>query len=209
MASQGRRWPFTESSVWRLNVTQTRIRRSKDPNYHHHWCEDCMRVRGCYNPACNYRKGGKGFHKLCRRHKPRDASQMKRCRKCGKEKPLREFCYVRDSTGRSYPHYCRPCDRKRHRVLGKRFRKQKTAKDMRWRKENREMFVVRKRARERLRRAIVSGDIIRPKKCEKCGSRPQVLQDGRPAIHGHHHKGYDKWMEVMWLCPPCHSQEHS
>jgi len=38
-----------------------------------------------------------------------------------------------------------------------------------------------------------------PKPCERCGS------DGKVEMH---HTDYDKPLQVVWLCPPCHRREH-
>lgn len=52
-------------------------------------------------------------------------------------------------------------------------------------------------ARDKLKYAIRSGKLKRLP-CEKCGATP---------THGHHHD-YDKPLEVVWLCAPCHGKEH-
>ena len=64
----------------------------------------------------------------------------------------------------------------------------------------RKKFPERHKARRALRQAIVSGKIHKPEGCERCG----VL--GR--IEGHHFMGYDKPLDVQWLCAPCHRKEH-
>jgi len=47
--------------------------------------------------------------------------------------------------------------------------------------------------------AVSSGKIIRPSTCSKCGSDSEI--EG-------HHEDYNKPLDVMWLCIPCHGKEH-
>jgi hypothetical protein len=56
-------------------------------------------------------------------------------------------------------------------------------------------------ARSALNEAIRSGKILRPTTCSLCPN---------PSPQAHHHKGYEPehWLDVLWLCLPCHrSQE--
>jgi len=46
--------------------------------------------------------------------------------------------------------------------------------------------------------AVKRGKLIR-KPCEVCGD---------PKVHGHHHKGYDKPLDVKWLCVKHHQAIH-
>jgi hypothetical protein len=46
-------------------------------------------------------------------------------------------------------------------------------------------------------RAVRSGNLIRMD-CKKCGSKNSLA----------HHENYDKPLDVMWLCQPCHKQRH-
>lgn len=58
-------------------------------------------------------------------------------------------------------------------------------------------------ARNALKKAVNSGKLIRPIGCESCGRKAP--------IEAHHHRGYgqEHWLDVQWLCPPCHrTAEH-
>lgn len=55
-------------------------------------------------------------------------------------------------------------------------------------------------ARNRLNRAIRTGEIVRPDACEHCGAEGHV--------EGHHHD-YSKPFDVEWLCRTCHAAHHS
>jgi hypothetical protein len=63
--------------------------------------------------------------------------------------------------------------------------------------------MTKDRARRLLRQAIDRGEITRPSACEQCG-REGRTSDGRAYIHGHHHLGYERPLDVVWLCPFCH-----
>ena len=43
---------------------------SDNPNYHHHFCMDCRRYRGCYNSRCKRRRNVMLFWR-CRKHRRR------------------------------------------------------------------------------------------------------------------------------------------
>lgn len=63
------------------------------------------------------------------------------------------------------------------------------------------------RAQNQLEVALRDGLIQRPDRCERCGNQPPPFKDGRSAIQAHH-PDYNKPMEVMWLCQPCHHAWH-
>lgn len=62
----------------------------------------------------------------------------------------------------------------------------------------------RERARGAVRRALDTGKLVKPDACqrEECGHECSSLQA--------HHESYepDHWLDVIWLCPACHSDEH-
>lgn len=57
-----------------------------------------------------------------------------------------------------------------------------------------------------VRKAIISGALVRPLECSRCGEIPPKARDGRSNIHGHHHD-YEKPLDVEWLCVYCHRKE--
>jgi hypothetical protein len=54
-------------------------------------------------------------------------------------------------------------------------------------------------ARERVRRAVQAGRLVRPDRCEGCELSVPVQA---------HHDDYSKPLEVRWLCPACHVAIH-
>ena len=66
--------------------------------------------------------------------------------------------------------------------------------------------VEKQRARRKVRDALVSGLLVRPTRCERCGAAPEKASDGRATIHAHHHD-YSQPLNVEWLCPKCHRAE--
>jgi hypothetical protein len=54
-------------------------------------------------------------------------------------------------------------------------------------------------ARNALYAAVVKGDVERPNRCQGCG----ILGP----VHGHH-EDYEKPLDVVWLCRPCHAKRH-
>lgn len=90
-------------------------------------------------------------------------------------------------------------------------RQQIIEQSKRWAKENRERRNAysreyRKRtpeksaARSIVGNALKVGKLLRPRKCSECGKRckPQA----------HHASGYDKPLDVVWLCRDCHMSVH-
>lgn len=61
-------------------------------------------------------------------------------------------------------------------------------------------------AYRKVRAAIVSGLLIRPKTCNRCGIEPPPCSDGRSRIQAHHHD-YSKPLDVEWICSKCHRAE--
>lgn len=57
-------------------------------------------------------------------------------------------------------------------------------------------------AQQHLKYAVLMGRVTKSDACQSCGAT------GR--LHGHHHRGYAREVEldVVWLCPACHSAVH-
>jgi len=134
---------------------------------------------------------------------------MKICFKCKTVKPLTEF-YKHPAMGDGHLNKCKECtknDSNKHRAenlekiraydreRGKRPERIRfnIENNRAWREEDRR----RQKAHNAVRRAIVRGD-LQKFPCVRCGS-PQSIA---------HHENYDKPLDVMWLCQPCHKQRH-
>ena len=134
---------------------------------------------------------------------------MKTCFKCKKEKPFEMF-YKHSRMGDGYLNKCKECtkndvaqhrsenlekirayDRERgklaHRIA------LRTEVNRAWRAED----LRRQKAHTAVRSAIRSGSLVKSP-CIRCGNEKSVA----------HHEDYDKPLDVMWLCQPCHKQRH-
>lgn len=58
-----------------------------------------------------------------------------------------------------------------------------------------------------VRSALANGMLSRPDTCSRCGKPDTKPTSGRHTIQAHHHVGYDRPLEIEWLCPLCHRQE--
>lgn len=51
-----------------------------------------------------------------------------------------------------------------------------------------------------VKRALKSGELVRPKSCERCGGGKRIAA---------HHDDYSKPLQVQWLCSSCHGKRHA
>ena len=133
----------------------------------------------------------------------------KKCFKCKTVKPLTEF-YTHSKMADGHLNKCKECtknDVAQHRSeniekiraydreRGKHPERAKAAAQISsaWRKADKR----RTRAHNAVTRAVRSGKLVR-QPCERCGEIKSLA----------HHEDYDKPLEVMWLCQPCHKQRH-
>jgi len=123
-----------------------------------------------------------------------EATETKRCHRCGETKPVAEFTSDRSRhDGRSYR--CRLCQRASVSETIKKRNRERAARQRKWAKKNPEKVA----AHATVHRAVLSGALARPDACEQCGKRSK--------LHAHH-EDHSKPLEVRWLCPPCHREIH-
>jgi hypothetical protein len=133
----------------------------------------------------------------------------KTCFKCKAVKPLTEF-YKHAQMADGHLNKCKECNKKdvlEHRLKnlyrirkydrerGKNAERIKASTEITkaWRAEDKRRCA----AHNAVARAIKSGSLVR-NKCIRC-SEPKTVA---------HHEDYDKPLDVMWLCQPCHKTRH-
>jgi len=135
--------------------------------------------------------------------------RSKECFKCNSIKPLTEF-YKHSQMADGHVNKCKECnkndvsanrnknlekyreyDRKRGKIPER--IKANTEINRAWRAEDTRRVL----AHTSVARAIRNGSLFRLP-CVRCGEAKSLA----------HHEDYDKPLEVMWLCQPCHKQRH-
>lgn len=133
----------------------------------------------------------------------------KTCFKCGEYKPIEQF-YRHPQMADGHLNKCIECTKKdvsEHRGENlekvRQYDKERSKLPARkalaasvtkaWRQEDRR----RTAAHNAVAKAIKSGALIQ-QSCSRCGSVKSLA----------HHEDYDKKLDVVWLCQPCHKQRH-
>lgn len=133
----------------------------------------------------------------------------KNCFKCNAVKPLTDF-YKHSMMADGHLNKCKECNKKdvlEHRLKniekirqydrdrGKLPERLKLATEVTrvWRAED----LRRAKAHNAVARAIKKGDLTRSP-CVKCGFQKTEA----------HHEDYDKPLDIVWLCCPCHKKRH-
>ena len=133
----------------------------------------------------------------------------KECFKCETVKPLEEF-YKHKMMADGHLNKCKACTKSevaKHRVENieriREYDKERAKRPERkavnitinraWRSED----LRRQKAHRLVSRAIKKALLVRAPCC-RCGSERSLA----------HHEDYDKPLDVMWLCQPCHKQRH-
>lgn len=134
---------------------------------------------------------------------------MKTCFKCKKEKPLVDF-YKHKMMADGHLNKCKECTKKdankhrsdniekvraydRERAKLPHRKALKTILTRAWRAEDER----RAKAHSAVSLSIKNGKIVR-EPCVKCGREDSLA----------HHEDYDKPLDIVWLCQPCHKQRH-
>jgi ribosomal protein S27AE len=134
---------------------------------------------------------------------------MKECFKCKTVKPLTEF-YKHSKMADGHVNKCKECNkndvtanrnkniervREYDRARGKEPERIKASREIirAWRNEDSRRVL----AHTSVARAVRNGSLVR-QPCIRCGEVKSVA----------HHEDYDKPLDVMWLCQPCHKQRH-
>jgi hypothetical protein len=150
---------------------------------------------------------------------------MKKCFKCGIEKDISEFyvhkemadghlnkckdCTKKDSFGRTKEEIEKRKERDRNRPNAKervkkncerlknneKARLENNKRKKEWYQKNKH----KKNANLKVSRALFTGLLKRPIKCEKCNLEKKLEA---------HHEDYSKPLEVVWLCIECHNNRH-
>ena len=135
--------------------------------------------------------------------------RSKECFKCKAVKPLDEF-YKHDRMGDGHLNKCKQCaknDVAKHREENlekiRQYDRERAKRPERikaclqvnraWRQADKR----RGAAHNAVARAVRLGRLT-PEPCERCGCEKSLA----------HHEDYDKPLEVVWLCQPCHKQRH-
>lgn len=136
-------------------------------------------------------------------------SRFKKCFKCETVKPLSEF-YKHNAMADGHLNKCKECAksdalehrkgniekiREYDRKRGKLSYRIKLGTEITriWRAEDKRRAV----AHSAVARSIRNGELKRAP-CIRCGEEKTQA----------HHDDYDKPLEVMWLCSPCHKKRH-
>ena len=134
---------------------------------------------------------------------------QKQCFKCQAIKPLLEF-YKHSKMADGHLNKCKECTkndvgthraqniekvRQYDRERGKNPERIKAGVEITriWRAEDKR----RQKAHYSVSQAIKKGQLIR-QPCCRCNEKHSIAQ----------HEDYDKPLDVMWLCQPCHKQRH-
>lgn len=135
--------------------------------------------------------------------------RSKTCFKCKLEKALQEF-YAHSAMRDGYLGKCKECTKKdvrEHRLSNlekiREYDRRRGKLPERialnvsvtraWRAEDKR----RSAAHQAVSRAILKGAISK-ECCARCGSSKSVA----------HHESYDRKLDVVWLCMPCHKERH-
>lgn len=124
---------------------------------------------------------------------------LSRCRECHKaamrSNRKGNLDYYRAYDARRFQDDPKVRERHRRYRATERGRAAADAAKARWKEKN----ASKSAAHQVVAIAVRSGWLVKPARCSRCGA------GGR--IHAHH-EDYSQPLEVLWLCPPCHTAAH-
>jgi len=120
-----------------------------------------------------------------------------KCPACKKEKPDSEY-HKNKRNPRGISSNCKEC-----RSLLRRGKRQEKYNPKRHQKYKYVKKPLQLKAGNTVRELVRMGILIKPKLCEKCGG-----EANQKDLSGHHFNGYEKAMDVVWLCRLCHADAH-
>lgn len=115
---------------------------------------------------------------------------MKTCRGCGETKPLSEF-YRKPDMKDGLAGACKICAK----AAQKKRRPDHLKANRQWRLKHPLKYI----AHYAIKQAVRYGRIIPPIICQHCFSRTKLEA---------HHEDYNRPLDVVWLCAPCHGKRH-
>lgn len=113
------------------------------------------------------------------------------CCVCGEVKGGEEFAL----NGRTLSRTCLACVREK---IG-RWKKENAARKAKYDREY--MSPERTGAYAAVARALRDGDLVQAPECGRC-------RDGRARLYAYHRNGYERPLDVEWLCPGCMAMRH-
>jgi hypothetical protein len=129
----------------------------------------------------------------------------KRCNRCGVVKLYEDF-YRYAPAKDGLQRVCKPCHIEANRrsalrhpetraaAAARRPREARLARSYAWKAANRDKV----RAHDKVLKALRSGKLTRPDRCERCGDEERQIVA--------HHEDFARPLDVVWLCVPCHCQ---
>lgn len=113
--------------------------------------------------------------------------RYKRCLNCDSDRPKGDFPFYQFRAGGKRKDVCNRCNVNLNA------------------KKNRDP--LKQKARQETQKTIKAGLLVSPDRCEGCQKEWELYRDGTPLRHVHH-LDYSRPLDILWLCPDCHSKRH-
>lgn len=134
---------------------------------------------------------------------------MKTCARCKESKPTEQFNVCKPNRD-GLQGYCRTCQLSYNKLRARNNpevrREQQKRRYIHEIKSNgyrmsKKSTPEKRRAHHVVSKAVKAGKLLRPSECSRCKSTRFQIQA--------HHADYSKPLSVIWLCAPCHGDEHA